>query len=790
MRQLSITSRGLSSLAMAEPRAYRRKASGSGTVRFALGLTGGMLVLQQLPVLPPLWMLLAAGLTALMLLSRGWVFLPAFLLGLGWAAGYGALRLADALPVVNSRVEVLVEGLVMGIPNRMERGERFDFRVLRVFESPSGRVPAKVRVSWYDAVQPVKAGQLWRLRLSLRPPRGMANPGGFDYEQWLFAEGIRAVGYVRKSPDNRLNEDSPGVRAWLPAWRQATHDRLTASLGASPVAGLLKALTMGYEDDITPAQWTVLRRTGTTHLIAISGSHIGLVAGFVFFLARALAATLGILRWSPPKIAACAGLMAALLYSALAGFSIPTQRALIMIVVAMGAVLWQRHQRVSQMLALALIAVAAWDPLAVLAPGFWLSFGAVWLIAYGVSGRLIPAGQGRLLWRINWVTALGLAPLLLLFFRQVSLVSPLANLLAVPVLGTLLIPLCLTATLLLSLIPPLGHWLLALAELIMSGAWRVLEWLSALPFAQWNKADPPLWTLPFAWLGVLLWLAPRGIPARWLGGVLLLPALLYEPGRPALGAFRLTLLDVGQGLSAVVETRGHTLIFDTGARLSPNFDMGSAVIEPYLRQRGIDRITALVISHGDNDHIGGARSVLTAFPVEAIYTSATDALRGFPVIPCAAGQQWAWDNVTFAMLGPVTASEKGNDNSCVLQVSGPGGRVLLTGDIEAEGERRLVARWGDELASAVLVVPHHGSKTSSTELLLSRVSPRLALIPAGYLNRFGFPHRDVTARYRTHQVRIMNTGETGAITVDVDASPRPLAPQGFREQRRRYWDVQ
>ncbi len=773
---------------MAEASPYRRIASGTGLIRFALGLSLGMLLVQQLPVLPPLGLLLAASLPGLLLLRSGrLVFLPALILGMSWAGSFGAIRLSDALPIAEGRQETLVEGQVLGIPSRMDRGERFDFRVIRVLESPAGHVPATVRISWYDGVVPLKGGQTWRLRLSLRPPRGMLNPGGFDYEQWLFAEGIRAVGYVRNSPDNRLLDDFPGVRAWLPAWRQETHDRLATALGTSPLAGLLKALTMGYEDDITPAQWRVLRRTGTAHLIAISGSHIGLVAGFVFFLVRHLAAVVGVLRWSPPKIAAWAGLSAALLYSALAGFSIPTQRALIMIAAAMGAVLTQRHQRVSHVLALALMAVVLWDPLAVLAPGFWLSFGAVWLIAYGVSGRLGKPGHGQLLWRINWVTALGLAPFLLLFFRQVSLVSPVANLLAVPVLGTLLIPLGLFATLLLSVIPSLGVWLLGLAEVIFGYAWWVLEYLSALPWAQWSKADPPFWTFPFALLGGVLLLAPRGIPARWLGGVLLLPALLYQPERPGMGAYRLTLLDVGQGLSAVVETRHKTLIFDTGARLSANFDMGSAVIEPYLRHRGIDRIAVLVVSHGDNDHIGGARSLLSAFPVDSVYSSAPGALQGFPVKNCAMEQRWEWDGVRFEMLGPVLASESDNDDSCVLKVGGQSGSVLLTGDIEAEGERRLQERWGEALQSDILVVPHHGSQTSSTEAFLDRVSPRLALIPAGYLNRFGFPHPAVIARYQAHHIAFMTAGETGAITIDIGANPGMIVPLAFRQQSRHYW---
>ena len=545
---------------------------------------------------------------------------------------------------------------------------------------------------------------------------------------------------------------------------------------------------MGEQDDITRPQWEVLRRTGTAHLIAISGSHIGLIAGFIFVVTLKATARLGIMRWAPPAIAAWAGLLAALLYSALADFAIPTQRSMIMIAVAMGGIVCQRHLHASHVLALALVAVLLWDPLAVVAPGFWLSFGAVAMIGYTVAGRVENLGAGRLLWRINWITAIGLAPLLLLFFGQVSLISPIANLLAVPILGTVLIPLCLTGTLLLTVIPSLGQSLLALAEFIMQAAWRALEALSVLPYAQWTHAEPPVWCILLALLGVIWMLAPRGIPGRWLGLVMLLPALLYAPERLPPGGFRLTLLAVGQGLAAVVENRHRTLAFDAGAKLSRHFDMGNAVVEPYLRHRGLGRIDVLVISHGDNDHSGGARSLLQVFPVRHLLTSVPDLFRDDAAMSCQAGQGWRWDGVDFQMLGPVAASTRDNDNSCVLRVRGEGGSVLLTGDIEADAENRLVTRYGSALRSDVLVVPHHGSKTSSTPALLAAVRPRWGLVPAGYLNRFGFPHREVLERYRAFGIAVMNVAEAGTLTVEPGAPGNRISPpQAFREGYRRYW---
>jgi competence protein ComEC len=758
-------------------------------LRFALGLTLGMLLIQQLPALPPAWASLPLALVVLLFLRLRQLFLLSIVIGLGWAWAYGTYRLADALPETEGRQEVLVEGWVKGIPSSMDRGLRFDLRVARVIEPTGITIPRLVRISWYDGVQPLKAGESWRLRLSLRPPRGMMNPGGFDYEQWLFAQGIRAVGYVRDTPENRPAESSSNMNAMLQSERQRIYDRLGTALGKSPVAGLLKALTMGEQDDITRAQWEVLRRTGTAHLIAISGSHVGLIAGFILVVTLKATARLGIMRWPPPAIAAWAGLLAALLYSALADFAIPTQRAMIMIAVAMGGIVCQRHLRASHVLALALVAVLLWDPLAVVVPGFWLSFGAVAMISYTVVGRLGNRRAGRLLWHINWITAIGLAPLLLLFFGQVSLISPVANLLAVPILGTILIPLCLTGTLLLAGIPTLGQGLLTLAEVIMQTSWRVLEALSVLPYAQWTHAEPPIWCILFALLGVIWLLAPRGIPGRWLGLVMWLPAALYEPDRPNPGGYQLTLLDVGQGLAAIIETRHKTLIYDTGARLSASFDMGSAVIEPYLHARGKQQIDALIVSHGDNDHIGGARSLLETFTVNRLFTSVASRFRDAPVVDCMAGQQWEWDEVVFEMMGPVVPGDKENDNSCVLKVSAKGGSVLLTGDIEAEGERQLLQRNAAKLKSEVLIVPHHGSKTSSSEAFVQGVSPRWALIPAGYLNRFGFPHSSVTARYQGHDVTIMNSGADGAISLKVDIDTGVSAPTGWRRQHRHYWTL-
>lgn len=753
-----------------------------------IGFVGGVSAVQQLPSLPGAWAFVllssAFGLAVYYKLR----FPAAFAFGILWALAFAGIRLDQGLPTATERQTAVVEGVVRTIPQPVDHGFRFDFDIEQTLQPDDLSLPSRVRLSWYDRGVSPKAGERWQLRVKLKPPHGMLNPGSLDYEQWLFAQGIRAVGYVAKSPGNR-RLDAGDNRYSFEIWRQALYDRLSATLNDEPAAGIIKALVMGVDDDITPIQWDVLRRTGTTHLVAISGSHIGLVAGFVFFVIRRMWSRLGIMRWSPPTVAAVCAFAAALFYSALADFAIPTQRAMIMIGIVMGAVIGQRHLNSFHVLATALLAVVLYDPLTVLSAGFWLSFTAVALILFAVSYRRGEIGGWRAMMRVNWATSLGLAPLLLLFFQQVSIISPIANLFAVPVIGLLLIPVCLTGALLLPILPVAGEALLILASRLLEWTWPFLQWIAEQPVAQWTHAGPPFWTIPLALSGFVLLLSPKGIPARWLGLVLAVPAVTAQPDRPPQAGFLLTLLDVGQGLGVAVETSEHLMIFDTGARFGSRFDIGSAVIEPYLRHRGIERIDALIVSHGDNDHIGGALSLLRRFAVGRTYTSVPEKLSGFSTVACKAEQSWEWDGVKFEMLAPIEKSERENDNSCVLKISGPGGSALLTGDIEKTGERLLVDRYRHLLASDILVVPHHGSKTSSSPAFLAAVKPRYALIPAGYLNRYGFPHRAVLQRYGDMNIPVLNTAETGALTVLVGNRKDDLKLESYRRENGRYWNA-
>ncbi|MEW6036999.1 MAG: DNA internalization-related competence protein ComEC/Rec2 [Pseudomonadota bacterium] len=753
----------------------------------------GGIVVQTLPELPSPTLLAGLAVAALALLLRRRILPGALLLGFAWASTFALFRLHDELPRDLEGRDVTLEGTIASLPEPNARSVRFEFDVGRVISPEDARIPVHLRLTWYDTARPLRAGERWRLTVRLKRPHGMLNPGGMDYELWLFSRNIRALGYVRENPGNALLEPA---NPWLPgAWRQALSDRIHASLAESPFDGVIRALVMGDDAAITPAQWEVLRRTGTAHLIAISGSHISLVALIAYGVAARFAALLQVMRWPPPALAAVTAVFAAAGYSALTGFAIPTRRALIMIAIAMGGIIAQRHLRPAHTLALALASVVLLDPLAVTSPGFWLSFLAVGCILYLLTGRLRRGGLLSGLAWTNWATSLGLAPVLLFFFGQISLVSPLANLFAVPVLGLAITPLALFSALALLVWPEAGKVLMGLTETLVAWAWQALEWLSALSWAQWQHAAPPFPTALLAALGTVVLMIPRGIPGRWLGLFLLLPAATHAPEPPPKGGYRLTVLDVGQALASVVETHAHTLVFDTGARLSDSFDMGTAVLEPYLRSRGISAIDTLVVSHGDNDHIGGAAGLLQRFPVAAALSSVPDRLSHPGAKSCQAGQSWEWDGVRFEMLWPPAlggaegkgAAGKDNDASCVLRISTPQGSALLPGDIERGAEAGLVARYGTALASTVLVAPHHGSKTSSSPEFLSEVRPSAVLVSAGYRNRWGFPSPQVMERYRRSGIEVFDTASGGALTVQPGDNGAEPEIRPYRLSHRRYW---
>jgi len=593
---------------------------------------------------------------------------------------------------------------------------------------------------------------------------------------------------VRNKPAPEAIEAAFSLTRYFVSCRQAISDRLDAALPTGEQQGVIKALTIGSQNAITPQQWQVFNLTGATHLIVISGSHISLIAGMVYLLVRRGWARLAILSISPQRAAAVAGWLAALFYAGLAGYSIPTLRAVIMLTVALAAIVWQRNTAPLQILLLALLAVLLIDPFAVLSVGFWLSFVAVGLLIYVSSGRLGHAAHWRQAVSAQLATAIGLAPLLIVFFQKVSLISPLANWLAAPLIELLVVPLALPAIIFLFIWPAAATVLLSIADLILQGLWWLLSAMASLPLASVYCPSPPWYALLMAAVGVLLLLAPRGFPGRYLSICLFLPLLFVEINKPKPGEAWLTMLDVGQGLSAVIQTAGHTLVFDTGAKYGDFSDMGEAVLIPFLHRQGLESLDTLMISHNDNDHSGGATSLLAEMPVAEIVSSAVEWAEGEGRHYCRAEQSWEWEQVRFSLLSPPdSAFTKENDNSCVLKVEAGGQSLLLTGDIEQAAETWLVERYQDQLHSTVLIAPHHGSKSSSSYPFLQQVAPDLVLISAGHLNRFGFPHKPVLARYRQLNIPWLNSAEQGALSIHLGREPLQVTSE--REQRKHYWMV-
>lgn len=755
----------------------------------SLAFVSGVLLLQQFSSLPdPLWT--APALMIAFFLLRCRKYRPAvwFLGGWSWALLSANLAMNDTLDPATEGKDVLVDGQVTGIPQSFGRGTRFGFTIDRIHGIPNKTVPHQVRLSWYAPTLVIKAGDRWRFLVRLKRPHGSFNPAGFDYERWLYLQGYRATGYVRQGTAPKQLSHSHSTVS-IDGFRQSIAERLSDAVKRSPVGGVIQALVIGDRHGITQEQWEVFRKTGTSHLVAISGLHIGLIAGLAFFLTKWFWVRFGSLRSSPSSIAAGSAILCALIYSAMAGFSLPTQRALMMITLVMGGFILRRKLVPGHTLAVALGLIVLIDPTSVLSPGLWLSFSAVALITYTLTARTGTTGRWFGIQKIHIVTATGLAPLLLLYFQQVSVVAPLANLVAVPVVSLLVIPISLLGGVLVTVVPVAGTALLTTGGAILETLWLYLQWLSQLPIAQWSGTQPSIVILVLAIAGLILLFAPRGIPGRWLSIPMLLPLFFAPSTKLDVGMLRFTLLDVGQGLAAVVETANHTLVFDTGARFSERFDMGSAVVAPFLKNQNIHSIDRLVISHADNDHIGGARSLSKLFRIDQIYTSTGKHIDWTPVTECKAGQTWTWDGIEFRMLAPITKhSNRKNDNSCVLKIISRSASILLTGDIERKTETELVEYYGGQLGSDYLVVPHHGSNTSSTTDFLKAVRPKYALVPAGYRNRYGFPRPQVIERLERVGARIYNTANSGAILIRSGSLGIPEVPTRYREQASKYYN--
>ncbi|MCD2513657.1 DNA internalization-related competence protein ComEC/Rec2 [Comamonas endophytica] len=754
------------------------------------------------------------------------------------AVGCGARALAfqsQALAPELEGQDLRVTGIVAAMPEPAPWGLRFRFAVEHAVHATKAeavpvQLPPLIDLTWQGprsgtgpGPMPLSAGERWAMTVRLKAPHGLRNPHGFDQELWLWEQGVQATGYVRagkaQAPPQRLQQTWSHPVALL---RQRLRDAIVGMrampwewAGVEPsgwqrARGVVAALVVGDQQAIERSDWELFRATGVAHLMSISGLHITLFA----WLAAALLGWTWRLSarcclWVPaPTAALVGGVLLALAYSALSGWGVPAQRTVTMLAVVAGlrlaGVRWPWYQ--TWLLALAAVVLA--DPWALWQAGFWLSFVAVGVLFASAARTDPPArevstgrrtldhlrSQALALLRAQAVVTLALTPLGLLLFGQVSLVGVVANLLAIPWVTLVVTPLALLG---------MGWaplWQLATASVVPLHA--ALAWLAQMPAAQLFLPAAPLWAALAAIAGGI-WLVLR-LPwsLRLLGLPLLLPALSWLPARPAPGSFTLLAADIGQGNAVLVRTRSHSLLYDSGPRYGPDSDAGQRVLLPLLRAQG-ERLDMLMLSHGDNDHTGGAASVQRAQPQAALRGAASPewpaAVRQ-AAVPCAAGQRWAWDGVAFEVLHPLPAEAmaplpqrigaKGRDapntRSCVLRIEAANGAAaLLAGDIERAQESALLAR-AAPLRADWLLVPHHGSKTSSSAEWIAAVSPRHALVQAGYRNRYGHPAAPVVQRYREQRVNLLSSPACGAAQW---SSARPQQVVCERARQPRYWQA-
>ena len=762
--------------------------------QMAAGLLAGSCAVLSLPQAPPValvWTGLCASVAGACAWRKSW------LLGPGAGFWLTALQLnaglADRLNPALEGQPVRMRGVVTSVPQGTLDVLKFRFSPLPDGDSPS--LPRLIELTWYDAPTRVDAAETLELEVKLRRPRGFANPGGYDNEARMLRDRVGASGYVRSG--ERLGRGSNAVFKYpVLLARAQVASIIRDALGERPSAGIVAGLAVGLQDALSREQWLQLSRSGTSHLMAISGLHIAMVAAVFAWLGgrvqrcRQRRGATGATRDASVVAAA----IAALGYSLLAGWSVPTQRTMVMIACGAAALLWRRRIGVVDGLGFCVVGVLLLDPLAPLAPGFWLSFGAVAVILYGATGHVRPLGLTRSYLLVQVVVTLGLVPVLAGSFGSVSLVSALVNLYAIPLYTLLIVPAVLVSCAVAMLAAGTGAVMLDWTGRLIESTWPLIAVPASWPLATWSIAglDGIAWIALM--LGTLAALSPLPIPGRIAGGVLIATACLWRPALVPDGVARVTILDVGQGLAVVIETRGHTLVYDAGPSFRTGSDTGQLVVVPFLRSRGIRTVDRVVVSHDDDDHKGGAGSVLVLMDARALTLGPSLRASAFNDIhaqrtrdTCRRGGAWAWNGVGFRWVHPGDARyQRDNDSSCVLLVSAGGHAALVTGDIEAEAERELV-REGALAPVDIVVVPHHGSRTSSTQDFVAASLPRWAVYAVGYRNRWNFPVRRVVERWEQAGAQGVRTSDGGAITFEL-APGRALAPPSeWRREHPRPW---
>lgn len=814
-------------------------------MHYLLAFSLAVLSVSFFPEIPSNTILFIAAIVAIVCFCLNYRWLSIVIIGTVIGCCLANYKITQQLPHELEKKSLTIVGTIVGIPivntsNYDKNRQRFTFYIDHVYDQHVSNNQIKshkinsqlqkktIQLSWYQNaihsksqntqsahnlhIPELKTGQCWMFTVKLRRPRGFVNPAGFDYQAFLLRKGIYATGYIQNSKSQRHTNQIQKSNLCKKNAIQGIADKLRwfvfqklQQIDNPETKGPLLALSIGDTQWMTGKQWEQLYSTGTIHLFAISGLHIGLAAAIGFYSGLFLMKLIAILSPAfigqhiiPPVFSiAIAGF-----YALLAGMSLPTQRAFIMVLLFHLCRLCYRRLPVGYLFCSALCWIALTDPLAMTSAGFWLSFLAVAVLLYGFQGRQWTQGSfvrryiSDLL-KTQWLLFPGLALVSIVWMQGLSVSAPLANIFAVSLVSLLVVPLLFVWLFLSFAQLPGDQSLLLLLEWCIECLWLGLSLFEQYAPGFWfpSVVEPRWYSLLLGAIGVLWLLAPRGVPYRYWGLLGFLPLLFPLNEEKGLS---ITFLDVGQGTAVAVRTSNHTLVYDTGPRYSERFNAGQHIILPYLRSQGLTSIQQLMVSHSDYDHAGGLNGLVEHFPVETVTSGQPEVIRqrlgsSHNVKGCYAGQHWVWDNVAFTVLWPdpdaiSLVPDNNNNASCVLLIEYQGQKILLAGDIDKHVERWLLKHAASQLQDVdVLLVPHHGSRTSSSPLWVNTLLPQWGIMSAGYRNRYHHPHIQVTSRYLVSGTELLSTAYDGAIRFTWETQGYCGEAQGYCSEAQGYW---
>jgi competence protein ComEC len=675
-----------------------------------------------------------------------------FTVGAIYAVSFGYYAKSHQLILIPD-TQVTITGKISNLPIDRNNKLKFSINIEGIEEKYKLK---KLLVSWYRTDEIVKPGQIWQFDLKLKPIHGYKNPGSFDYSKWLFRQGYDATATVKSA--QLLQDQSYDPKSIINTYRASLSKLIENKIESPRIQALIKALTIGDKSQISYEDSQLFQETGTAHLIAISGLHIGLMAFLGVLCGRLVFLFLTNEKFNRFKYEAIFAISFALIYALLAGFSIPTIRALIMVVAFSMAYAIKKQISRWQAWSIALIIVLLIDPLSVLDVGFWFSFGAVAALMFAFTGRKFSHNKIKSFGHAQIVILIGLLPLMVIVFGKINLLTPIANLIVLPLASLILIPLMFTSFLVHLFSGSLASQLFKFVEEIANILFMILDYLQQFNFLTISINNIDTLSILCLILVAIVLLLPKLFRWRYLSLFLLVPVFFKKPDYLNQGEFQVNVLDVGQGLSVVIRTRDHTLIYDTGAKFETGFNLASTVVIPYLYTQGIANVNKLILSHKDNDHAGGVEELKSEYQEMQVY----DVVGEYN--DCKIGFSWQWNEVNFEVLSPFNIDPYlGNNSTCVVKISNQHRSLLLTGDIEEPVEYRLVNQLAESVKSDVMLVPHHGSRTSSSLNFINIVSPKIALNSSGYNNQFNHPHPKIKQLYLDKSIEFLDTQDKGMI---------------------------